>query len=187
MIRFGKVVAVDDKNAKVRVKIEDADAVVTYWLPVLHQRSQDDKHYWLPDVGELVVCAFYEDDWDTGVVLGAIYNEKDQTPAKTRDKFVMQFKDGTRIEYDRKAHKLHISVQGEILIEATGNVNITAESVEITLSNGVKINASTCDEQVSIHTLGGDLTVDGNLTVSGDINAIGNVQSGGVVCAQGGL
>lgn len=45
MIRVGKVVAVDDKNAKVRVQIEDADAVVSYWLPVVHQKSQSDKHY----------------------------------------------------------------------------------------------------------------------------------------------
>lgn len=131
MIRVGKVVAVDDKNAKVRVQIEDADAVVSYWLPVVHQKSQSDKHYWLPDIGELVVCAFYGDDWDTGFVLGSIYNDKDKPPAETREKFVIEFKDGTRIEYNRASHKLHISVKGDILIEADGNITLKASRIDL--------------------------------------------------------
>ena len=131
MIRVGKVVAVDDKNAKVRVQIEDADAVVSYWLPVVHQKSQSDKHYWLPDIGELVVCAFYGDDWDTGFVLGSIYNDKDKPPAETREKFVIEFKDGTRIEYNRASHELHISVKGDILIEADGNITLKASRIDL--------------------------------------------------------
>ncbi len=131
MIRVGKVVAVDDKTAKVRVQIEDADAVVSYWLPVVQQKTQNDKHYWLPDIGELVVCAFYEDDWDTGFVLGAVYNDKDKPPTQTRDKFVIEFKDGTRIEYDRAEHKLHINVKGDILIEADGNMTLKASRIDL--------------------------------------------------------
>ncbi len=131
MIRVGKVVAVDDKNAKVRVQIEDADAVITYWLPVVHQKTQEDKHYWLPDIGELVVCAFYEDDWDTGFVLGAVYNDKDKPPAETREKFVIEFKDGTRIEYDRAKHELRLTVKGDIIIEATGNMTLKASRIDL--------------------------------------------------------
>lgn len=134
MIRVGKVVAVDDKNAKVRVQIEDADAVVSYWLPVVHQKTQDDKHYWLPDIGELVVCAFYEDDWDTGFVLGAVYNDKDKPPAQTKDKFVIEFKDGTRIEYDRESHKLHINVKGQLYLTAQQAVELNALQVSIRAS-----------------------------------------------------
>jgi len=131
MIRFGKVVAVDEKNARVRVQIEDADAVVTYWLPVLQQKTQDDKHYWLPDVGELVACAFYENDWDTGVVLGAIYNQKDTPPVASRDKFVIQFKDGTRIEYDRNSHKLTIHCVGDIEIVSDTHITLKAPRIDL--------------------------------------------------------
>lgn len=134
MIRVGKVVEVDDKNAKVRVQIEDADAVITYWLPVVHQKTQHDKHYWLPDIGELVVCGFYEDDWDTGFVLGSIYNDKDKPPSQTRDKFVIEFKDGTRIEYDRTSHNLKIHVTGKVEIKAT-EVVVTGETVSLTASS----------------------------------------------------
>lgn len=131
MIRFGKVVAVDEKNARVRVQIEDADAVITYWLPVATHKSQDDKFYWLPDVGELVVCAFYENDWDTGVVLGAVYNQKDTPPATSRDKFVIQFKDGTRIEYDRSSHKLTIHSVGDIEIISDTHITLKAPRIDL--------------------------------------------------------
>lgn len=131
MVRVGRVVEVDEKNARVRVQIEDADAVITWWLPVVYQKTQNDKHYWLPDIGELVVCVFYEDDWDTGFVLGAIYSDKDRTPAQSRDKFVIEFKDGTRIEYDKQAHKLHISVRGDIVIEADGNMTLKASRIDL--------------------------------------------------------
>lgn len=131
MIRFGKVVAVDEKNAKVRVQIEDADAVVTFWLPVATHKSQDDKFYWLPDIGEMVVCGFYENDWDTGVVLGAIYNQKDTTPAQNKDKFVIQFKDNTRIEYDRSSHKLTIHSTGDIEIISDTHITMKAPRIDL--------------------------------------------------------
>jgi len=125
MIRLGKVVAIDETKAKVRVQIEDADQVVTFWLPVLQQKAQDDKFYRLPDIGELVVCGFYSDDWDTGIVLGSIYNEIDLPPVSSKDKVHIRFKDGTEIEYDRAAHKMRIDVKGDIEIKVTGNANIT--------------------------------------------------------------
>lgn len=131
MIRVGKVVEVDEKTAKARVQIEDADAVISWWLPVVHQKTKDDKHYWLPDIGELVLCAFYEDDWDTGFIIGAIYNDKDRPPVQSINKFVIEFKDGTKIEYDRQSHKLHIAVKGDILIEADGNMTLKASRIDL--------------------------------------------------------
>ncbi|MCS7215782.1 MAG: hypothetical protein NZ826_06495 [Thermodesulfovibrio sp.] len=38
-----KVVPVNAKTAQIRVQIEDADGVVTFWLPVLHYKTQNDK------------------------------------------------------------------------------------------------------------------------------------------------
>ncbi len=124
MIKVGRVVAVDEKKAKVRVQLLDNDAMVTYWLSVVVQKSQDDKFYWVPDIGELVVCAFFEHGIEDGFVLGAIYNEQDSPPVQDRDKFYIRFKDGTKIEYDRKEHKLRAVVQGDVEIKATGTFKV---------------------------------------------------------------
>lgn len=82
-------------------------------------------------MGELVVCGFYEDDWDTGFVLGAIYNHKDKPPVEDKDKLVIKFKDNTFIEYDRKNNKLTIFVQGDINITAIGHIVIQGARIDL--------------------------------------------------------
>lgn len=131
MIKVGKVVAIDEKTCKVRVQLEDNDGVVTYWLPVVVPKTQRDKFYWLPDIGEEVVCAFLEHGIEQGFVLGAIYNEKDRVPVVSKDKFHVKFEDGTWIEYDRKEHKLKVQCVGDIEIVANGNVTIIGARIDL--------------------------------------------------------
>ena len=148
MIRRGIVVAVDEKTAKVRVRFPDLDDMISDWFPVVVQKSKDDKFYWLPDIGEMVVVAFDEDgDFTTGYVLGAIYNSKNTVPVANKDKYMIRFQDGTIIEYDRKARKLTAVVNGDI--------EITANTTTVT----------------TITTHNGNVTINGNLVVNGNITA----------------
>jgi len=131
MIRVGEVVAVDEKNCRVRVRLKDCDGMVSYWLPVVVPKSKDDKFYFLPDVGELVLCAFLDYGVEQGFVLGAIYNKKDLPPVSSRDKLHIKFKDGTFLEYDRNSHKLKIHCKGDIEIIAEGNVTIIGKRIDL--------------------------------------------------------
>ena len=131
MFRVGKVVAVDEKTAKVRVELEDVDKVISYWLPVIHHKTQDDKFYWLPDVGELVLVGFLDYGIEQGFVLGAIYNEKDTPPVADKDKMHIRFKDGTVIEYDRNAHKLLVHSVGDIEIISDTHITMRAPRIDL--------------------------------------------------------
>ena len=131
MFRVGKVVAVDEKTAKVRVELEDADKVITYWLPVVVQKAQDDKFYWLPDVGELVLVGFLDYGIEQGFVLGSIYNQQDKPPVASKDKMHIQFKDGTVIEYDRNTHKLLIHSVGDIEIISDTHITMRAPRIDL--------------------------------------------------------
>jgi phage baseplate assembly protein V len=129
MIRRGIVVAVDEQTARVRVQMPDLDGLVSNWLPVVHHKTQKDKAYWLPDIGEYVVVAFDEEgEHSDGYVIGAIYNDKDAPPVVSKDKFFVRFEDGTEIEYDRKSHLLRVKAQTvqiqaqTVIIEANVNV-----------------------------------------------------------------
>nr|WP_051291718.1 hypothetical protein [Kingella kingae] len=57
---------------------------------------------------------------ESGVCLGAIYNEADPVPATSRDLHVLQYANGTRIQHNRKT--------GDILIKTNGMVTIYADS-----------------------------------------------------------
>jgi len=78
MLRFGKVVEVDAAKVCVKVLFEELNAKSS-WVFVLQMRSGTDKVYSMPDVGERVACEM-DDNFEYGVVLGAIYSEKDSLP-----------------------------------------------------------------------------------------------------------
>jgi phage baseplate assembly protein V len=134
MFRVGLVKSQDVNKGRVRISFPDRDQMTSWWLPVVVPKTQTDKAYWLPDVGEQVVCMMDEHDED-GAVLGAIYSDADTTPVQSADKVHWSFKDGTSLEYDRAAHSLKCSMPdatltiaasgATIAIDASGNVLIT--------------------------------------------------------------
>ena len=95
--RVGIVQAQDTAHAKVRVVFPDYDEVISWWLPVIFWKTQDDKAYWIPDIGEQVVCLMDLRD-EAGAVLGAIYSAADATPVNSADKFYVGFKDGAHFD-----------------------------------------------------------------------------------------
>lgn len=139
MFRVGIVKTLDARNARVRVIFPDRNQMQSWWLPILVAKSQDDKSYHMPDVGEQVVCFMDENDED-GAVLGSIYSSADTPPASmTADKWHVTMKDGASFEYDRSSHALAVSIPNggtmtiqanaaTIQIDASGNINLTAAS-----------------------------------------------------------
>ena len=96
--RVGLVKQLDPAKAKVRVVFPDYDQLLSYWLPVLAAKSQNDKVYWMPDIGEQVVCLMDRRD-EAGCVLGAIYSAADAPPVNSPDKWHVTFSDGAAAEY----------------------------------------------------------------------------------------
>jgi phage baseplate assembly protein V len=136
MFRVGLVKQQDVQSARVRVAFPDRDQLLSYWLPILFGKTQNDKSYWIPDIGEQVVCLMDEHD-EAGAVLGAIYSVADTPPVQSADKCHVSFKDGASVEYDRAAHALAVSLPSgatislstggaSIAIDAGGNINIHA-------------------------------------------------------------
>lgn len=136
MYRIGIVKAQDVINARVRVTFHDRDLLQSWWLPVVVAKTQNDKTYWIPDVGEQVVCTMDEYDED-GAVLGAIYSNADRPPVASADKLHFGFKDGAVFEYDRSKHSF------QMIIPNTGTVTIAANGASIAIdeSGNVSINA----------------------------------------------
>lgn len=137
MYRVGIVRTQDAANARVRVTFPDRDQLQSWWLPVVFAKTQNDKLYWIPDIGEQVVCAMDEYDED-GAVLGAIYSIADRPPVTSVDKLHWGIRDGAVFEYDRSAHSFQMSVPNN------GTVTIAASGASITIdgSGNVTINAA---------------------------------------------
>lgn len=147
--RRGLVLEQDVPNVKVRVRFTDRDQMQSFWLAVGQRGTQDDKDFWMPDVGEQVACLMDDHDED-GVVMYAIYSKVDTPPTgMTADKRHITFKDGTQLEYDRSSHVLDakLSDGAEIKYDATAHAfsaNLPSGATHTVNANGatIQIDAS---------------------------------------------
>ena len=137
MFRVGLVHAQDTAKCAVRVTFPDRDQVQSWWLPVIVPKTQNDKFYRLPDIGEQVVCLMDEYDED-GAVLGAIYSSADVTPVQSPDKMHIGFSDGCVVEYDRSSHAMTVSIPSGGVFSLAAN----GASIAIDASGDVKVAAS---------------------------------------------
>ncbi len=109
------------KPRRARVQFAE-DEMSSYWLSVLQAKTQKDKFYFMPDLGEQVACLMDERS-EAGVILGAIYSDLDEVPVVSKDKFKIKFQDGAEIEYDRAEHVLNLicpNINIEGMINHTG-------------------------------------------------------------------
>jgi len=167
MFRVGLVEAQDVANCRVRVRFPDRNQLVSWWLPIVVPKTQNDKFYVLPDLGEQVVCALDAHDED-GAVLGCIYSSADPTPqSMTADKWHVTMKDGAIFEYDRSSHTLAVTVPSNGTINITvngGSLNLSAPNGNITFKTNEhtdSVNAIIDTYNAHVH---GDPT-EGNTTV----------------------
>ena len=105
--QVGTVSAVDADRVQARVRLPECDNLRTNWLNVLQRNTQDNKDYWLPDVGEQVEVLL-DANGEDGVILGAVYSDVDKPPFSDKNIRGTRFADGAEYIYNRKKHTMTI-------------------------------------------------------------------------------
>jgi len=190
VIRIGIVTQVYDDRATVRVQFPDDDEEVSWEFPVLQRKTLRDKDYWLPDIGEHVVVVMLPYGQEQGFVIGALYSDAEKPPESTRDKKVIVFEDGTRVEYDRKNHRLYADVKGNVEVKVSGKLTAEVQGrVLVKSSQEVTIQAPRINLKNNSPTIGymeGDFRIVGSLTVEGNVEVDGNIHATGSIIDEGG-
>lgn len=122
-LRKGIVSSVNRAQGTAKVYFPDWDEKESYDLPVMQKNTLNTKYYWMPEPEEQVVCGFFANGTQEGVILGAIYSDADKVPTEflvSDDCDGVLFPDGTLIRYDSINHKLLIDVKGTIEIIQSG-------------------------------------------------------------------
>jgi phage baseplate assembly protein V len=177
--RVGIVQQQDAAHAKVRVVFPDYDEVVSWWLPIVFAKTQNDKAYWIPDVGEQVVCLMDLRD-EAGAVLGAIYSNADMPPVNSADKFHLAFKDGASVDYDRAAHVLDLKFQDHGEIKYDGG----SHAFTMSLPTGATFNLTAGGAQVQIDANGNVIIKAGGQVQLGNGLLAGVARLGDIVRVQ---
>lgn len=118
LIFVGIVSTIAPENGTVRVMLPDKDNRTTDDLIVLQRGVVTSKDYWLPEVGEQVLCMRLPNvsgnGPGTGYVLGSLYNAKDRPVESVATNRSITWSDGSKIQY----------AGGNMLIKAAGNLTI---------------------------------------------------------------
>jgi phage baseplate assembly protein V len=126
IIRIGEVVAVDFDTCQVKVDFEELE-ITSDWLPVVQRGAGGAHDYFLPAAGESVVCVFYSDGSEEGVVLGSYYPLGSPPPEAGEGVFYTKYPDGSIVKWDN----------GQLTITALGGLTINAGT---TITGDVVIN-----------------------------------------------
>lgn len=121
-LRFGHITEFNANLHAAKVSFPDK-GIVSNWLPVLTRSTslfQDEAPL---SAGEHVACVMAGNGYESGVILGAIFDQKNTPPvheAKTR---AITFPDGTKISYNSDSHKLQIEIDADIELKITGDID----------------------------------------------------------------
>lgn len=135
----------DRKVGWVIVRFPDLGNMLTKWIPVLYTKTQDDKAFWTPDIGEQVMCMM-DDRLEDGCVMGAVYSEADQPPTEDMDEYGVQFQDGGWVSYNRATGVATVRAPTKVvldtpLVHCTGDVQVdgTMTANEDAIGGGVSL------------------------------------------------
>lgn len=155
LLRIGKVSSINYGAGTVAVCFEDKDNIVTDDLPMLSFE------YYMPDVGDPVLCLFLGNGLTKGFCLGKYFYDGEQPDEKGHGEGVYYkhfFKEGS-IKYDKNAKtltidadkldfkadtKIVIESSGDVSVKASGTVKVEAKEVDLGGSGGAGVVTGAC-------------------------------------------
>lgn len=184
--QVGTVSAVDADEVQARVRLPEYDNMRTNWLNVLQRNTQNNKDYWLPDVGEQVEVLL-DSNGEDGVILGAVYSKADRPPFSDKDVRGTKYADGAEFSYNRATHTL--TIRGGIehmVIECKSDVLVKAEKItvdapETEITGNLTVN-NKLTYKGGMSGSGGEGT---SATITGKVEFIGDVHSTGEMLSDG--
>jgi len=123
-LAYGKISEVLADKGLYRVTFDDRD-MVSRPLPRVFLNTKKNKDEASLDENEHVACIM-DENFEDGVILGAIYDANNLPPVGSIDKRVTTYDDGSFVQFDRVAKKLTISCEGNVEIIKATDINITA-------------------------------------------------------------
>lgn len=116
-LKRGVVVDRDPKKMRVKVRFEDEDDTVSFWVDVVAKAAGGSKMFIMPELDDEVWCAM-DHKGEDGCVIGSKYNDKDSTPYQGNDDVGFVFTGGS-IHVDRASGAITINVSGPVEINGS--------------------------------------------------------------------
>lgn len=103
---------------------EDNSPLVSQPMPISVRKSQDDKETFPYDIGEQVWCIMEDENYENGIIGGALYNDEDLPDGAGPDIYRIKFKDGSYVEFDRSSGNYTLHLKGDYILETDGDASV---------------------------------------------------------------
>jgi len=168
----GIVREVDGARGLARVEFPDEDGVASWWLSVNSGFTGGSKSYAMPEIGSQVAC-LTDERGEEGLIMGAIYSEKDLPPSIDANEIVQILAGGREERYNKTTGEMSIKQSAPLMLEI-GAAKAVIAPASIALSVG-GVSLTITDRGVEIK--GGQITHDGKNI--GSTHKHGGVEAGG--------
>jgi len=147
IIKVGEVCNTYPEECSVRVGIgENEDGEFRYIsgkLLVLQQKTMNDKYYYMPDLGESVVCLLLGNSGFAGFVLGSVYSAVDVPFLVGQRMSGVQYKDGAIFSYDSENSKGRAVTGGDFEVVADRGVSVSTKNNVVIEGGNIDVNCDT--------------------------------------------
>lgn len=142
-------IVVEGRGSQVRVRFEGNDALLSPWLDVMQLSTSGMRMFTRPKPGSQVICQM-DAHRESGVVLGAIYSERDPAPDGDEGTLHFEMPDGSTMIWEGDVLKID-----------------HASGISFTLAGGKLVIDGDCEITKDLK-VGGDLAVAGDVAVDGE-------------------
>lgn len=157
MLRIGTVSALDEANARIKLKSGDLQ---TDWIPWNAGRAGGRRDWSAPRVGEQMMIFAPGGDPSQAVAGFSLYQDAQPAPANTKDAEHITFPDGSTVDYNSATNTLTVTVSG------SGNVIVNCKHATINADTDTTFNTPNAHFTGNV-TIDQALTVQQNATVNG--------------------
>lgn len=189
MIRIGRVVELDEANARVKLAVA---GLTTDWLPWGADRAGKTRKWSPPQIGEQIMMFSPFGDSAQAVAGMSIFQDDFAAPAQSKDQETTVYGDGSTVDYNSATNTLTVTVTGSAKVvvnckEATVNAatSVTIDAPETTCTGNLTVAKNfTMGGTGSTATITGAVSINGpslqhNGKNVGSTHTHGGVQSGG--------
>lgn len=140
-LRHGIVREVDGKRGLARVEFQDQDGVASWWLSVVQPLASGSasRAYAMPEIGSQVACQT-DERGEEGIVVGAVYSDKDQPPVSDPNHIHLDLGGGFSLDIDKAGQKIAINAPAGTTIASgdssyrIGPDGITLDAAQFTVN-----------------------------------------------------
>lgn len=171
----------------------------TGWLPYPNEIGHNFRRWRPLRIGTQVLAACPSGDPANAVIVAILPTDALPPPAAAETLDLIEFDDGSRVEYDSAAHKLRAVSVGDIEAQAARNATLAAGGDLTATAGGTAAITAAVAATITAPAIGmratrggagaaemqGDFRLIGNLEITGDIAVTGSVRASGDIIAEG--